>query len=102
VIDQRDLPEDIVGDGQVLRVLLREIRAVPPLLREVLVMRDLSHVAMAEIAGKLGISIPAVKSRLMRARLELRRRLEKHYGENGGGTLLHRSARRRVAYLQLT
>jgi RNA polymerase sigma-70 factor (ECF subfamily) len=102
LIDQRALPEDIVGDDEVALVLTKEIRGVPPVLREVLVMRDVTEVAMGDIASKLGISIPAVKSRLMRARLELRRRLTKHHGENGGGTLLQKSARRRMAYMQAT
>lgn len=101
-IDQRALPEDIVGDGEVSHVLSREIRGVPPLLREVLIMRDLSEVAMGDIAAQLGISVPAAKSRLMRARLELRRRLAKHHGENGSGTLLPKPVRRRVGYAQAT
>ena len=44
----------------------------------VLEMRDLHELSMEEVAGKLGISIAAAKSRLLRARLELRRRLERH------------------------
>jgi RNA polymerase sigma-70 factor (ECF subfamily) len=100
VIDQRTLPEDIVGDDEVSRVLIREIRGIPPLLREVLVMRDLHRQALCEIAAALGISIPAAKSRLMRARLELRQRLSRHFGKKGGGTLLQHSYRRSAAYVQ--
>jgi RNA polymerase sigma-70 factor, ECF subfamily len=98
LIDQRDLPEDIVGSDEVSRVLTKEIRGVPPVLREVLVMRDVADVAMKDIAGDLGISIPAAKSRLMRSRIELRRRLAKHYGKKGGGTLTQKATRQQVAY----
>jgi RNA polymerase sigma-70 factor, ECF subfamily len=100
VIDQRASPEDMVGDNEVSRVLTNEIRGVPLLLREVLVMRDVNQRAMSDIAAHLGISVPAVKSRLMRARLELRQRLVKHHGHKGGGTLLQKSDRRRAAYFQ--
>jgi len=102
VIDQRASPEDAVGDDEVARMLTNEIRAVPPLLREVLVMRDLHKVAMVDIAEHLGISVPAAKSRLMRARVELRQRLVRHHGNKGGGTLLQRSGRRRTAYVQVS
>jgi RNA polymerase sigma-70 factor (ECF subfamily) len=100
VIDQRALPEEVLGDDEVSRVLTKEIRGVPPLLREVLVMRDLRQLVIRDIAAYLGISIPAAKSRLMRARLELKQRLAKHHGEKGCGTLLQRSSRRKAAYVR--
>jgi RNA polymerase sigma-70 factor, ECF subfamily len=100
VIDQRASPEDMMGDIEVSRVLTNEVRGLPPLLREVLVMRDLHNVDMAEIATQLGISVAAAKSRLMRARVELRQRLVKHHGAKGGGTLLQKSGRHKTAYVQ--
>jgi RNA polymerase sigma-70 factor (ECF subfamily) len=100
VIDQRLLPEDRVGDHEVSGVLIREIRGLPPLLREVLVLRDLREWALRDIAEQLRVSIPAAKSRLMRARLELRQRLVRHHGEKGGGTLLQKCARRPAAYVR--
>jgi RNA polymerase sigma-70 factor (ECF subfamily) len=100
IIDQGALPEDLVGDDEVSQVLIKEIRGIPPLLREVLIMRELHQMAIVDIAEHLGITIPAVKSRLMRARLELKERLSKHYGRKGGGTLLQNSRRRRVAYVE--
>ena len=102
VIDQRVQPEDALGDREVARVLEKEIRGVPPLLREILVMRDVRKLVMSDIAMQLGITIPAAKSRLMRGRFELRRRLAKHYGQRGGATLLQKSVRRRAAYVRAT
>jgi RNA polymerase sigma-70 factor (ECF subfamily) len=100
VIDQRALPEEAVGDDEVSRMLNLEIRRVPPLLREALILRDLRQFAMRDIAAHLGISVPAAKSRLMRARQELRLRLAKHHGGRGCGTLLHKSGRRPAAYVR--
>jgi RNA polymerase sigma-70 factor (ECF subfamily) len=100
VIDQRALPEELVGDDEVSRMLNEETRKVPPILRDALIMRDLRQLAMRDIAEQLGISIPAAKSRLMRARHELKLRLAEHHGGRGGGTLLHKSNRRRAAYVR--
>jgi RNA polymerase sigma-70 factor, ECF subfamily len=94
VIDQRARPDQVLRNDEVLRLLSKEIDGVPPLLREVLIMRDVRQLVIGDIAAGLGISIPAAKSRLMRARLELKRRLERHCGtgsravlENPGGAL---------------
>ena len=100
VIDQRALPEQLLGDDEVLRLLNKEIRGIPPLLREVLVMRDLHKLVMRDIAADLGISIPAAKSRLMRARVELKKRLEKHQGERGCSTLLQERSGPLAAYVR--
>ncbi len=76
--DHRSSPEAELGGREMAALLHREIRRLPPLLRNVLVLRDLQELSMPEVAGKLGISMAAAKSRLMRARSELRERLEKH------------------------
>ena len=100
VIDQRALPEQALGDEQVLRLLTKEISGVPPLLRKVLVMRDLRQIDMRNVAADLGISIPAAKSRLMRARVELKKRLEKHHGKSGCGTLRRKLNRPVAAFVR--
>ena len=100
VIDQKALPEEALGDDEVSRLLEQEIRRVPRLLREALIMRDIRQLAMREIAAHLGISIPAAKSRLMRARHELKARLAKHHEGTGCGFLLRKAGRRRAAYVR--
>jgi RNA polymerase sigma-70 factor, ECF subfamily len=100
VIDQRALPDEALGDDQASRILHQEIRRVPPLLREALIMRDIRQFAMREIAAHLGISIPAAKSRLMRARHELKLRLAKHHDGAGGGPFMRRASRCRAAYVR--
>ena len=100
VIDQRALPEQMVGDVEVLRVVNKEIRSIPLLLREVLIKRDLGQLDIRDIAADLGISQAAARSRLMRARIELKKRLERHHGEKGFGTLLQRPCCRTAAYVR--
>ncbi len=60
------------------KILRREIRRIPPLLRNAFVLRDVQQKPMPEVADRLGITVQAAKSRLSRAREELRRRLEPH------------------------
>lgn len=80
-------PETILGKSEVSNLLSKEIRRIPPLLRDVFLLRDVHDLPMGEVATRLGISIAAAKSRLLRARLELRSRLLKHQGRLGPATL---------------
>ena len=76
-------PEGELAYGQMMTVLRREIRRIPPVLRRVMELRDLQELPMMEVAEQLGITVPAAKSRLLRARLELRSRLSRHYPASG-------------------
>jgi RNA polymerase sigma-70 factor (ECF subfamily) len=53
---------------------------------------------MPDVAVQLGLSVPAAKSRLMRARMELRSRITKHCGRKGPGTLIQMTRYSRAAY----
>jgi RNA polymerase sigma-70 factor (ECF subfamily) len=101
-IDKSAVPEQVVGDDEVRRLLNKEIRRVPPLLREVLVMRDLHQLDIRDIAARLEISVPATKSRLMRARAELRKRFAKHLGKRGCGNLLQKPGGVVASYIRTT
>lgn len=90
-LELRDLaqtPEVKVGQLEVARIFRSEIRRIPPLLRNVFVLRDVQQLPMQEVADRLGISVAAAKSRLLRARVELRQRMERHFGRLGPATLL--------------
>jgi RNA polymerase sigma-70 factor, ECF subfamily len=76
-------PEDVLAAAEVSGALQTEIRRIPPLLRDVVVMREVQQLPMPEVAERLGISVAAAKSRLLRARKELRSRMEKHTGRLG-------------------
>jgi RNA polymerase sigma-70 factor (ECF subfamily) len=85
-------PEGELACSQIRRVLRTEIRRIPPLLRNVMVLRDIEELPMVDVAERLGITVPAAKSRLLRARIELRSRLRRHCGRSGNLSLLSRSA----------
>jgi RNA polymerase sigma-70 factor, ECF subfamily len=80
-------PEHELGSREIGDVLKEEIRRIPPLLRHVFLMREVEQRPMPEVAAELGISVAAAKSRLLRARAELRNRLRKHCGRIGAATL---------------
>jgi RNA polymerase sigma-70 factor (ECF subfamily) len=73
-------PEGELAYFQLSEVLQTEVRRIPPLMRNVMVLRDLQGLPMRNVAEQLGISIAAAKSRLVRARAELRERMQRHYG----------------------
>lgn len=60
-------------------VLERAIGRLPEQYRAVFVLRDVDGLSNQEVGEILQISIPAVKSRLHRSRLMLRRRLQHYY-----------------------
>ena len=75
------------GGSELIRHLNREVRKLPTLLREVLVLRDLEELSTEEVAERLGISEPALKSRLSRARMLLRQRMERYTSRASGSDL---------------
>jgi RNA polymerase sigma-70 factor, ECF subfamily len=81
-------PEGELGRQEVLRVLQAEIHSIPPLLRKVLVMRDVEEMPVSDLAASLGITVAAVKSRLLRARAELRQRMLRHCTRTGPWSLM--------------
>lgn len=86
--DTRKGPEQELGQSEVARALHNEIRCIPPLLRNVFLLREVQRLPMTDVAERLGISVAAAKSRLLRARLELRTRMAKHCGQTGPAVLM--------------
>lgn len=86
--DTAETPEQSLGRGEVEALLRKEVNCIPPLLREPLLLRESMRMPLADVAAKLNITEAAAKSRLLRARRELRTRLEKHQGVRGAATLL--------------
>jgi len=86
--DTRHTPEEGLGESEINNVLFEEIRKTPPLLRNVFLLRDVQQLPMPQVAETLGISIAAAKSRLLRARSELRSRMSRHSSKSGPAALL--------------
>ncbi len=80
-------PEYGLIQHQMSTVVQREIRRVPLVLRKVLLLRDVQRLPMTEVANRLGITIPAARSRLFRARTELRHRVIQCSGSRSYYTL---------------
>jgi RNA polymerase sigma-70 factor (ECF subfamily) len=76
-------PEGDVAWRQMETTLAREIRHMPALLRNPLMLQQLNELPTPAIAESLGISISAAKSRLRRGRVELRSRLMRHCEKSG-------------------
>jgi RNA polymerase sigma-70 factor (ECF subfamily) len=58
---------------------------LPAKYRVVLVLRDMEQLSTEETAAALGLGIPAIKSRLCRARLMLREALAPHFAARAAG-----------------
>src|SRR6202034_2349350 len=71
----RPNPEQEYNQAELADILRKTINGLPPGFRVVFVLRDVEGLSTEETATALGLSVPAVKSRLLRARLELRERL---------------------------
>jgi RNA polymerase sigma-70 factor (ECF subfamily) len=69
-------PEEQLEAAQVGRAIGRALCSLPDAHREVIVLRDLLGLSAGETAKRLGITVPALKSRLHRARTALREAFE--------------------------
>jgi RNA polymerase sigma-70 factor, ECF subfamily len=77
-------PEDRYEQTELGGILSTVIGELDPSFRIVFQLRDIEELSTEETAEALGLSVPAVKSRLLRARLKLRQRLNRYFrrGEN--------------------
>jgi RNA polymerase sigma-70 factor (ECF subfamily) len=71
-------PEAELGRREMETVLRSEIRRMPPLLRNVVLLADIEGLPLRDVAGRLGITVTDAKSRLVRSRAELRSRMGRH------------------------
>ncbi len=69
-------PEERCARREMGRLLAKAILQLPPDLRQACLLRDVLHYSTQEVAGRLGISIVAVRLRLFRAHRRLREKLQ--------------------------
>jgi len=65
------------------QILDTAVQSLDPPYRSVFTLRDIDELSTEETAGALGLSVPAVKSRLLRARLQLREKLTRYFKRKG-------------------
>jgi RNA polymerase sigma-70 factor (ECF subfamily) len=85
VADWSPNPEQLYKQGELKEILKKTTQGLPASFRTVFVLRDVEGLSTEETAEVLELSIPAVKSRLLRARLQLRERLNKYFRKTKGG-----------------
>jgi len=79
--DWSSRPDIIIFSKEALEIIDKSINELPESYRTVFHLRDIDGLSNEEVADILEISIPAVKSRLHRARLFLRDRLSDYFHE---------------------
>jgi len=72
-------PEELCARSQLRRLLQKALEELPHIHGTVFVLRDVYGFSIAETAAALRLSVPQVKSRLFRARLQLRDHLSKAF-----------------------
>jgi RNA polymerase sigma-70 factor (ECF subfamily) len=83
--DPAALPHDDAVRAETRERVRKAIGDLPPAYRIVLVMRDMEQLSTQEVADALSLQVSAVKMRLHRARLMVRKALEASYAADGAG-----------------
>jgi RNA polymerase sigma-70 factor (ECF subfamily) len=76
-------PEDRYSREELGKILDTAVQGLDPPYRSVFQLRDIDELSTEETADALGLSVPAVKSRLLRARLQLREKLTRYFKRKG-------------------
>jgi len=76
-------PEQQYSREEMNKILSSAVDSLAPPYRAVFVLRDVEDFSTEETAEALSLSIPAVKSRLLRARLQLRDKLTRFFKRKG-------------------
>jgi len=81
IVDWCCLPEQEMLTAEVRKFLDEAIQRLPESLKVVFLLRDIEGLSIRETVDTLGLSETAVKTRLLRARLNLRNQLSAYFGE---------------------
>jgi RNA polymerase sigma-70 factor (ECF subfamily) len=74
-------PAELAEQHERRQLIESAIQGLPDVYRDVYVLADVEGLPNAEIGDLLGLSVPAVKSRLHRGRLHMRHALARHFEE---------------------
>jgi RNA polymerase sigma-70 factor (ECF subfamily) len=75
-------PENELVQRETKQLIEKAIDTLPDKYRRVYVLADVEELPNADIANRLGLSLPAVKSQLHRARAMMRTALASHFDDN--------------------
>jgi RNA polymerase sigma-70 factor (ECF subfamily) len=84
-----DNPEQRYSREEMANILDEAVQSLKPAYRTVFVLRDIEEMSIEETAEALDLSISAVKSRLLRARLQLREKLTRQFKRKGDDALAY-------------
>ena len=73
--DWREIPSDALERKEIRLLLQHAVADLPPIYREVFLLRDVEELSVNESAEALGITVASVKVRLHRARIMLQKKL---------------------------
>jgi len=76
-------PEERYSKEELNSILESAVQSLAPAYRTVFILRDVEELSTEETAEALDLSVPAVKSRLLRARLQLRDKLTRYFKRKG-------------------
>lgn len=79
VPDWRPNPEQLYSRSQLQRLLQQALEELPQTYSTVFLLRDIHGLSIAETAAALQLTVPTVKTRLLRARLQLRQTLSRSF-----------------------
>jgi RNA polymerase sigma-70 factor, ECF subfamily len=82
--DWADNPEQRYAKVELGQILNDVVAKLEPQFRTVFALRDIENLSTEETAEAMGLSIPAVKSRLLRARLRVRDLLSPYFKKGKG------------------
>jgi len=88
LVDEARSPLDNVFSGELQACVETELKAIAEPYRTTVILRDIEELSYEEIAEVMDVSLGTVKSRLMRGRDALRKRLQRHlpaFGVNVSG-----------------
>jgi RNA polymerase sigma-70 factor (ECF subfamily) len=70
--DWREIPSETLQRRELREALKKALDSLPAKYREVLILRDVQHLSIEETAQVLGLTPGNVKTRLLRARMQMR------------------------------
>jgi len=75
----QDDPEQAHSKEEIRQIVERGIMGLPAKYRIAVMLRDIEQLPTEEVARQLGLSVPALKARVLRGRLMLRESLAPHF-----------------------